>query len=183
MPLVSLGKRFKKIRAVVLDELPGRISTPGLRSVYQMLQDKGFKTADVISSDYISDIELMIGCDHFADFVGGVSRFEGVDLFETPGGFIPFGKIPCKFSSNLNTSIKTNVVVCRLTANISPLHVSEAIDEELLSAIENNVNMAIPSSERPRPPEPFIETHPQRANRTRATLERRELIKGGVPFI
>ena len=129
-PLVSLGKRIKKIRVVVLNELPGRISTPGIHKVYQMLQDKGIKTADEISTDSISEIELMIGSDYFADFIGGVTRFEGVDLFETPGGCIPFGKIPPNFSSNTNTSIKTNVVVCRLTANISPLHVSDLIEED-----------------------------------------------------
>ena len=127
-PLVSLGRRIKKIRVVVVNELPGKISTPGIHKVYQMLEDKGIKLADEISSDSISEIELMIGCEYFADFVGGVTRFEGVDLFETPGGCIPFGKIPLQFSKDSN-SINTNVVVCRVTANQSPLHINELIEE------------------------------------------------------
>ncbi|XP_064087333.1 uncharacterized protein LOC135201986 [Macrobrachium nipponense] len=89
-PLVSLGRRIKKMRVVIVDELPGSISTPGMHKVYQMLQGKGIKTADEIPSNTVSGIELMVGSDYFADFVGGVTK---------------------------------------LTANISPLHVNDLIEE------------------------------------------------------
>ncbi|XP_064096714.1 uncharacterized protein LOC135208449 [Macrobrachium nipponense] len=117
------------MRVVIVDELPGSISAPGMHKVYQMLQGKGIKTADEISSNTVSRIELIVDSDYFADFVGGVTKFEGVRLFETPSGYIPFGKISSQYSNNLETSIKTNVVVCRLTANIYLLHVSDLIEE------------------------------------------------------
>ena len=61
-----------------------------------------------------------------------------------------------------------------------PLEVNESVDEELVSTVKDNVNTDIPSSEMPRPHESIIEARPQRASKTRATLERRELIKQGA---
>ena len=130
-PLVSLGRRVKKISVAVVDHLPNSISAPGLVNVYKMLQNEGVKVADEISSDTISDIELMIGSDFFADFVGGVTKYKDVSVFQTPGGSIPFGRIPSHFSSDSNSSFQTNVLVCRLTVNNIPLSVTDLIDENI----------------------------------------------------
>ena len=54
------------------------------------------------------------------------------------------------------------------------------MDEELVNALADNVNNDVPSSEMPHPPDSITETRPQRASKTRATLERRELIKQGA---
>ena len=94
MPLVSLGRRVKKTSVAVVDRLPNSISAPGLVNVYEMLQSEGIKVADEISSDTVSGIDLMIGSDFFADFVSGVVKYKDVSVFQTPGGSIPFGKIP-----------------------------------------------------------------------------------------
>ena len=128
-PLVSLGRRVKKISVTVVDCLPNSISAPGLVNVYEMLQREGIKVADEISSDTVSDIDLMIGSDFFADFVSGVAKYKDVSVFQTPGGSIPFGKIPPQFFKDSDTSFQTNVLVCRLTVNNSPISVTDLIDE------------------------------------------------------
>ena len=56
--LVSLERKVKKI-SVAVDCLPNSISAP------EMLQSEGIKVEDQISSDTISDIDLMIGSDFF----------------------------------------------------------------------------------------------------------------------
>ena len=128
-PLVSLGRRVKKISVAVVDRLPNSISAPDLVNVYEMLQSEGIKVADEISSDTVSDIDLMIGSDFFADFVSGVVKYKDVSVFQTPGGSIPFGKIPPQFFKDSGPSFQTNVLVCRLTVNNSPINVTDLIDE------------------------------------------------------
>ena len=94
-----------------------------------MLQSEGIKVVYQISSDTISDIDLMISSDYFADFVSGVVKYKNVNVFQTLGGSIPFGKIQPQFSNDSNPSFQTNVLVCRLTVNDSPINVTDLIGE------------------------------------------------------
>ena len=132
-PLVTLGKRVKRVTLVVIDQLPNSISSPGLVNVHEMLKSQGIQVADDVTSDTVTDIELMLGSDFFAEFVGGVRKIKDVSMFHTPGGVIPFGRIPACYSTNSQSAIKncSNVLVCRLTVNQSPLHVSDRIDENV----------------------------------------------------
>ena len=129
-PLVSLGRRIKRVMTVVVDQIPKSISAPGLANVYKLLEDNGIKTADRVSSDTISNIELMIGADYFAEFIRGMDEYEGIRLFDTAGGYIPFGKVPREISNEVNTCVSANYLVCRLTVNVSPLQVREIIEED-----------------------------------------------------
>ncbi|XP_064098139.1 uncharacterized protein LOC135209372 [Macrobrachium nipponense] len=68
----------------------------------------------------------------------------------------------------------------RTVEKLVPLEVSEPVNEELIGTLDDNVNTDVPSSEMPHPPGQMIETRPERASKTRATIERRELIKQGA---
>ncbi|XP_064118982.1 uncharacterized protein LOC135223990 [Macrobrachium nipponense] len=71
-------------------------------------------------------------------------------------------------------------VSTRTVEKLVHLEVSEPVNEELIGNLDDNVNTDAPSSEIPHPPGQMIETRPQHASKTRATAERRELIKQGA---
>ncbi|KAK7079438.1 hypothetical protein SK128_021813, partial [Halocaridina rubra] len=72
MPLFLLGRRVKKVKVAVDEHLPDKITSFGHARVHRFLRAEGIKVCDEITSDVISDISVIIRCDFFGDFMGGM---------------------------------------------------------------------------------------------------------------
>ncbi|KAK7075295.1 hypothetical protein SK128_000886 [Halocaridina rubra] len=81
------------------------------------------------SVDVISGLDLMIGYDFCEDFIGGLVKHDNINMFQIPGGYIPFGKIPPRFFDNSKSPCQTDVFICRLTAKDSPINVMDIAEE------------------------------------------------------
>ncbi|KAK7063277.1 hypothetical protein SK128_025956 [Halocaridina rubra] len=102
-----------------------------LKIVHRFFREEGIGVCDEITSHVISDIDLMIGCDFFGDFISGMVKHDNINMLQTPGGYIPFGKIPPCFSDNSKFPCQANVLICRLTVNDSPVDVMGIIEENI----------------------------------------------------
>ena len=103
-PSVRLGRRIKKISAVVIRNLPSKIHTPGLKRTAQHLA-KAYKLADQnLTNDTLGNIGLLIGAEYYSSFVTGIGKREGVDVLETPGGVVIYGPIPLTNGSNVKVN-------------------------------------------------------------------------------
>ncbi|XP_064085400.1 uncharacterized protein LOC135200724 [Macrobrachium nipponense] len=98
---------------------------------------------------------------------------------ESPRSEWPLGRI-VELRPDSEGVIRSVDVYCkghvgtRTVEKLVPLEVSEPVNEELIGNLDDNVNTDVPSYEMPHPPGQMFETHPQRASKTRATLERGE---------
>ena len=84
---VRLGKHKILITLLVHDSAAmGYLNYLGLFDVAQRLESKGFHLADHdITSDALTDIEILIGVDHFTRLIVRQKRSQGTSLFVTKG--------------------------------------------------------------------------------------------------
>lgn len=128
-PIVKLGNRRKRITAVVVEELPETIVTPGLTEVINHLTCCGLKMADpIVENDTVGQTDILIGSDHFYDFIlRQTELYDGVHLLNSSAGFIVMGKIPNKYhtsvteNSSSNLVIPESVLVMKITQHFDPL--------------------------------------------------------------
>ena len=106
---------------------------------------------------------------------------------DSPRGDWPLGRI-VKLRSDSEGVVRSVEVYCkghvsvRTVEKLIPLEISEPMDEQLLNGVGNNFqDDNVTDRELPVPcsPEPVIRARPQRASKTKATTERRELIEQG----
>ena len=125
--VVTLGKRTKRITALVVENLPSSIHTPGLVHAAKQLKKSKCSLADDFDSDVVTNIELLIGSDYYGRFVSGITNQCGIDLIQSSAGYLIYGPIPSGgASSNAQVS---QVVVARLSVEPSPCQlISNEID-------------------------------------------------------
>ena len=137
-PIIKMGNRIKRIFAVVVDKIPQAIDTAGLTGAMEHLSRLGVKLADTIPlNDNVGPVSLLIGADHYYDFIGNVIVQEGIHLLKTPSGYIPTGIIPAKYhtmnmqSQDTPTIVPESVIVMRITDQVDPLtEVKTHLEEE-----------------------------------------------------
>ena len=85
---VRLGKHKIPLTLLVHDSAAmGYFNSPGLFEVAQKLEGKGFNLADHnITSDALTDIEILIGVDRFTRLIVRQKRSHGTSLFVTRRG-------------------------------------------------------------------------------------------------
>ena len=84
----------KTIYAAISDDIPFSVNVPGITSVQDFLLKNNIKLADHFEADNITDIDLLLGSEIFGSFVSGVKKYKNIDLLNTTGGNVIFGKIP-----------------------------------------------------------------------------------------
>lgn len=136
-PLLKMGKRFRKITAVVVEELPRSITTVGLTDVTHRLQRDGINLADpVIENDRVGPVDILIGCDHYYDFIYPEStQYRKINLLKSPTGYIIAGKLPHRYrDSRIRVTTENvtqeSVIVMRITNNFNPVEATEATLEQ-----------------------------------------------------
>ena len=71
------------------------LNCSGLHNVAETLKSQGHKLADhFITSDALTGIEILTGVNDFFCFVSRLKREQGMNLFVTKGGVIPYGPLP-----------------------------------------------------------------------------------------
>ena len=85
---IRFGKSKIPLTMLVHDSAAmGYFHSPGLFEVAQKLENKGFDLADQhITSDVLTDIEILIGVDNFTRLIVRQKRSLGTSLFVTRGG-------------------------------------------------------------------------------------------------
>ena len=91
---LSLGTRVFVIPFIVTEKVNMTLHAPGLRRTVNMLKKRGLQLADGQAQDHMNDITAIIGADHFAKFIRGTARIDGVNLFNSTGGYIVYGSLP-----------------------------------------------------------------------------------------
>ena len=111
---VALGKRVATIDFLVTERVEMTHHTPGLAQVMSHLRnDHGLSLADASASDTITDIAAVLGADSFTKFVQGVCRVSDIDLLRSPGGYMVYGQLPMRSSSEtINNQSVTIAKVC-----------------------------------------------------------------------
>ena len=134
---VKLGKHKIPITLLVHESASmGQFDCPGLSTLAQSLESKGYHLADHdIASEALSSVEILIGVDHFTRLISRQKRASGTSLFVTRGGgVIPFGPLPKWACSTDNTSfnITNNSVRCARILCESPpeIEISQLWDLE-----------------------------------------------------
>ena len=92
--ILRLGKTFRRISAVVKRNLPSNIQTPGLRQTAERLRRQYTLADKHLDSDNVKHVELIIGAEHYSQFITGLATRDGIDVLETPGGLVIYGPIP-----------------------------------------------------------------------------------------
>ena len=125
---VTLGGRTKILYMVVVDKLPTSIHSPGLVEAANYLKRKQIPLADVYENDNVSDVNLLIGSDHYYDFIDGMTNKAGINLLKTPAGHIISGPVLShQWSSEYNCSQFT---LSRITVSANPaVHKLEEITD------------------------------------------------------
>ena len=130
-PTVTLGNRRKVISAAISDDIPINVNMPGITKVQEFLLKNNIKLADKFEADNVNDIDLLLGSEFFASFVNSLKKFEDIDLLNTTGGNVIYGKIPSRYlPNNTCNSEVSDLIVCRITSNHSFQSLPELIEED-----------------------------------------------------
>ena len=82
-PVVALGKRIKRIVALVVDSLSSSIHTRDLVQAAKTLKKSKCRLADKFDSDVVTDLELLIGSDYYGRFINGLTSRCGIGLIQS----------------------------------------------------------------------------------------------------
>ena len=120
-PTVSLGGKRKRLTLLVVDKLPRQISTPGLLDTAHKLSQAGFQLADQnLCSDTVKDIQVLIGSDFMGRFVFGMKTVNDIDLLESAGGHLIYGRIPRYIDNNPISCSNALIAEVLVEPTISP---------------------------------------------------------------
>ena len=125
--VIRLGNRVKRLEAVVMENLPNTIHTPGLKAAVEKLEELGVPLVDqYINEDKLEGIEILIGADYYDQFVTGLAVKDNISLLKCSGGCMIYGKIPCE---QRGENIVQNIVVARMSTQVIPTEVTDMIEE------------------------------------------------------
>ena len=120
-----MGGRRKRLKLLVVDEIPITLVQPGVTQVAKTLQNKGVFLADNYEADEVREINMLIGSDYYPFFISGMHDVDGVFLLKTPGGAIIYDPIQC--DQNKSNSLVQSIAVYRVSAqSCSPVHEDES---------------------------------------------------------
>ena len=98
----------------------GYFNCPGLFKVAQRLKSKGFHLADHDITSVLTDIEILIGDDHFTRLIVRQKRSQGTSLFVTKGGgVVPFGPLP-RWATSMSKQSTSQVRCARTICENKP---------------------------------------------------------------
>ena len=126
--VVALGTRKKRVKLAVVDSLPSNFTTPGLNKACNLLKYNNVKVSDNFDSDLVSNIGILMGSEYFGKFVGNLTQFNGITLFETPGGLMIFGEIPSNFYKSCDFG-EPSALICRITTSYMPNDIPDLVEE------------------------------------------------------
>ena len=119
---LRLGRRFANIQATVVEDLNTGFFAHGLQKVAEELKARGVKLADPYSSDQIDDVCIILGADHYYQFVRNITMRHGIALLNTAGGMVISGPIDGNATSPRET------VVCRIGV-VNPTDLPDLYEE------------------------------------------------------
>ena len=92
---IRLGDTKAIIQALAVNDLPESIHMKGISVVHTELKSKGIKLADEeINNDLVGDIQMIVGANHYYDFVERQCTQGNVNLLISKLGVMVSGKIP-----------------------------------------------------------------------------------------
>ena len=86
-----------------------------MRKAVERLNSKGVHLTDREVEDDVKDVAAVIGADHFAKFVRGVKRVDGVDVFCTAGGYMVYGNLPFDGQSVPDQTTLQSITVSKIS--------------------------------------------------------------------
>ena len=105
---VHIGFLKTKVVCAIHSGASVKIYTPGLRNAYVYMKSLGYRMADVITSDYINNIDIMLGCDFFSLVTNGIVAVEDLTFLRANSGLIFSGIIPPHFITVNLPSLRIN---------------------------------------------------------------------------
>ena len=116
---ISLGNCTRNIYAMVAEELPKSIKSPGLAETAKLLRKKHVLLADDYDVDEVTGVHILIGTDFYGRFVTNLTHKFGVDLIETPGGYMIYGPVSSgQISGGIINS--SQILISRITVHPNP---------------------------------------------------------------
>ncbi|MEL6606114.1 MAG: reverse transcriptase domain-containing protein [Cyanobacteria bacterium J06614_10] len=126
-----LGNRRGFVMAHVVEELNRKIHAPGLLQAADLLRSHDHPLADNITSDSVTDVELLIGGDYYTQFLYGQTNLCGVNVINSAAGYLIFGPV-CSETSSLTSQVNS-VIVARIATESPPVdHRIDAIEDGCL---------------------------------------------------
>ncbi|XP_066968346.1 uncharacterized protein [Macrobrachium rosenbergii] len=112
---IHLGERVVPTKLVVHDNVNTPIHNIGPANLKNHLQEKGWEMAVVeIKGDVLKNVNLLIGADYFNYFVIGMDKIDGVSVFVTHNGIMPFGRVPQWALQGVNIAKVCTLRICRI---------------------------------------------------------------------
>ena len=142
---VKLGLKRITMKLLVHEHASTVIHCPGIHNVIETLKGSGVKLADdSIDCDVIRDVDVLIGIDYFSYFITGHRMINGVKMFVSSGGLIPYGLLPkwaISDSNSLTHGLQPTIcskVACEIDPNIERMWDLETvgINKEYMSPNE-----------------------------------------------
>ena len=112
--VVRLGRTRTVVHAYEYTNTNSSINSPGLAKTVSFLASKGVKLADEgLNSDKVDDVNLVIGVDYYSRFIKGQRVFSNIELLNSSGGALIYGKLPSWASDRAQVSqIHASNVFC-----------------------------------------------------------------------
>ncbi|XP_069184503.1 uncharacterized protein [Procambarus clarkii] len=93
-PLVRLGGYVRPVKVIVVNHIPLDMNVKGLRDTAKFLQKNRIKLADSkIKSDHLTNVDLLVGADHYYKFITGTTSQHGMNLLNSAGGCLLTGTV------------------------------------------------------------------------------------------
>ena len=130
-PLIRIGARALVIFALVVDNLPQPIHTPGLMNTVVKLKREKYRLADKhLTSDTVDNIQLFIGGDFYSSFVQQIVEYDGTKLLKVNNSFMIFGPILNSVMKECSPPCSNNqLLVLRLSSNLIPGEINAYTEE------------------------------------------------------
>ena len=113
-----LNNQYTNLNLLVHEGVNTTIHNPGIFEASRHLINNGFTVADkFVTSDYLSEIGILVGGDYFNNLVHGVGQYHGIFFYNTPEGVSIQGKLPRWLSTSLCTTEVYSVQTNRVSTN------------------------------------------------------------------
>ena len=158
--VVRLGRTRTVVHAYEYTDMNSSIHSPGLAKTVSFLASKGVKLADEgLNSDEIDNVNLVIGVDYFSRFIKGQRIISGIELLNSSGGALIYGKLPSWASERAQVNqIHASHVFCGKIA-VSEVKIDSCCDVKKLWDLESaGINMSETTPEERNTVESFNES-------------------------